>query len=199
MAVIACGALGASIRQIVARRRWQVELHAPPAAAAQPPPADRARGRAARPAIAVSRPVGRRRLRRLRHLRRARRGVRAPQRRAAPRTSLLRRVRRARDDARAVRRRAGHLRADRLPRAQLPPDRAARARPRSSPRALGRLLRSLPPSRLAGPASGPRRSRPRLAASPSCSAFRSRSSRSAWPRSSASSSELLLRRGRPRP
>ncbi|HLN04780.1 MAG TPA: DUF1638 domain-containing protein [Acidimicrobiales bacterium] len=31
MAVIACGALGASIRQIVARRRWPVELHLLPA------------------------------------------------------------------------------------------------------------------------------------------------------------------------
>src|SRR5205823_8197232 len=50
-----------------------------------------------------------------------------------------------------VRRRAGHLRAHRLPAAQLRPVRAGRARPGPVPGAVGRLLRALHAAGLAGP------------------------------------------------
>ena len=88
-----------------------------------------------------------------------RRRLRAPRRRAPAGPALLRRARRA-ARAGAAGRGAGHVPADRLPRAHVRRARLARARARSLSRAARRLLPALPPRRLARPA----------ADAPSCSA-----------------------------
>ena len=92
---IACGAIAQPCAEVVERARLAGRRAPAAAAAAQPPGADRRRGRAGSPSeLRAALRRGRGRLRRLRHLRRARRGLRAARDAPARGAALLRRVRR---------------------------------------------------------------------------------------------------------
>ena len=148
-AIIACGALGGHVREIAARRGWDVQVHTLPSMLHNYAARDRPGGRAARARARPGGPAGRARLRRLRDLLRARPAVRSARAGPAARAALLRRASRAGPDPRGARGRAGDVPADRLPDPQLPLLGAGAARAGPAPGAVAGLLRPLPPGGVA--------------------------------------------------